>query len=276
MDKEDEKQKQEWEQPCATSHKRRREASRSRAVTECTSFPFPLQFNEKRKKACHSLYEAVHAINFMQSNRIYKMIMACLINNECTQGDVVQFSNLLLASMTEYHLTASVRQYSAGPSHPHITEYTPPEDEFSTVDISTKDAKAAVLRLAAWLHRVGMYYTTDKDTAQSQRCADHQVGPLLEYFLAPGCVSVTSDEVINRVMMENLKDAHSQLQECKSELQKLKTRFKDLREVLEETWIKYDNMHQARDSARREELKARKKILKKDIKQCEAEIETHE
>ena len=81
----------------------------------------------------------------------------------------------------------------------------PPEDEFSTVDMRLKDTKAAVLRLAAWLHQVGMYYTTDKDTAQSQRCEDHWVGPLLQYFLAPGCVPATSDEVIDSChVTENL------------------------------------------------------------------------
>ena len=80
-----------------------------------------------------------------------------------------------------------------------------------------------------------MYYATDEDTAQSQRHKDHQVGPLLEYFLAQGCVPVTSDEVIDHVVTENLRDAHSQLQECKSELRELKAWLNDLREVLEET-----------------------------------------
>ena len=49
-----------------------------------------------------------------------------------------------------------------------------------------------------------MYYTDNKDTAQSQRWEDHQVGPLLQYFLEPGCIPVTSDEVIDHVVTENL------------------------------------------------------------------------
>ena len=120
----------------------------------------PLQSDEERKKACNSLYEVVRAINVIQSNWIFKMIMARLINDDCTQGDV-QFSNLLLVSITEYHLTASVRPYSSiGPilpkeidqRLPHISEYMPPEDVFSTEDVRLKDAKAAVLMLATWLH----------------------------------------------------------------------------------------------------------------------------
>ena len=80
-----------------------------------------------------------------------------------------------------------------------------------------------------------MHSATDADTVQSQRCEDHQVGPLLQYFLAPGCVPVTSDEVIDRVVTENLRDAHSQLQDSKAKLRKLKDRLRDLQEVLEET-----------------------------------------
>ena len=113
----------------------------------------------------------------------------------------------------------------------------PSEAEFASVDVRLKDAKAAVLRLAAWLHRVGMYHATDPDMVQSQRHEDHQVGPLLQYFLALGCVPVTSDEVIDWVVNKNLRDAHSQLQEGKAELQKLRDRLKDLQEVLDETRI---------------------------------------
>ena len=44
---------------------------------------------------------------------MFEMIMASLVNDRCTQGDMVQFTNLLLASLTEYYLTASVRPYSS-------------------------------------------------------------------------------------------------------------------------------------------------------------------
>ena len=253
MDKEDEEREQGWDKPHARSHKRRREASRSRSAPERLSLPFPLQSDEERKQACESLYEAVRDINVIQSNWMFEVVMARLVNDRCSQGDVVQFTNLLLASLTEYHLTASVRPYSSvGPilpkeidsnRLPDISEYMPTEAEFASVDVRLKDAKAAVMRLAAWLHRVGMYKDTDPDTAQSQKHEDHQVGPLLQYFLAPGCVPVTSDEVIDQVVTENLRDAHSQLQGSKAELRKLKDRLKDLCEVLNETRIAYDDVH---------------------------------
>ena len=132
------------------------------------------------------------------------------------------------------------------------------------------------MRLAAWLHRVGMYKATDADTAQSQRCKDHKVGPLLQYFITPGCIPITSDEVIDQVVMENLRDAHSQLQGCKAELWKLKDRLKDLQEVHEETRIAYEDVRHSQDSATKEDLKKRKKILRKDIKYCEAKISGQE
>ena len=244
MDKEDEEREQGWDKPRARSHKRRREASRSWSAPECLSLPFPLQSDEERKQACKSLYEAVRDINVIQSNWMFEMIMACLVNDRCSQGDVVQFTNLLLASLAEYHMTTSVRPHSSmspilpkeiNKRLPDISEYMPPEDEFVLVDVRLKDAKAAIMRLAAWLHRVRMYSATDPDMAQSQRHEDHQVGPLLQYFLAPGCVPVTSDEVIDRVVTENLRDAHSQLQGSKAKLRKLKDRPKDLQEVQEET-----------------------------------------
>ena len=58
-------------------------------------------------------------------------------------------------------MTASVRPYSSvGPilpkeidkRLPDISEYMPLEAEFTSVDVRLKDAKAAIMRLAAWLH----------------------------------------------------------------------------------------------------------------------------
>ena len=161
MDKEDEEREQGWDKPHARSHKRRREDSRSQSAPERLSLPFPLQSDKERKQACESLYEAVRAINVIQSSWMFEIIMARLVNDRCSQGDVVQFTNLLLASLAEYHMTASVRPPSSvGPilpkeidkRLPDISKYMPPEDEFVTVDVRLKDAKAAIMRLAAWLH----------------------------------------------------------------------------------------------------------------------------
>ena len=98
----------------------------------------------------------------------------------------------------------------------------------------------------------------------------------MRYFLAPGCVLIISDKVINRVVTENLRDAHSQLQDCKTELWELKGRLKDLKEVLEETRIDYEDTRWSQDIAKKNDLKERKKVLKKDIRQCEVEIEAQE
>ena len=44
---------------------------------------------------------------------MFDLVMARLVNDRCSQGDVVQFTNLLLVSLAEYHMTASVRPYSS-------------------------------------------------------------------------------------------------------------------------------------------------------------------
>ena len=93
MDKEDQEQELGWDKPRARSHKRRRKASRSRSAPEHLSLPFPLQSDEERKQACDSLYKAVRDINVIQSNWMFKMVMARLVNDRCSQGDVVQFTN---------------------------------------------------------------------------------------------------------------------------------------------------------------------------------------
>ena len=78
---------------------------------------------------------------------MFKMVMARLVNDRCSQGDMVQFTNLLLASLAEYHLTASVRPYSSVspilPKEikerlPDILEYMPSQDEFESVDVRLK------------------------------------------------------------------------------------------------------------------------------------------
>ena len=101
MDKEDKERERGWDKPRARSHKRRQEASRSRSAPERLSLSFPLQSDEERKQACESLYEVVRAINIIQRSWMFEIIMARLINDQCSQGDMVQFTNLLLASVAE-------------------------------------------------------------------------------------------------------------------------------------------------------------------------------
>ena len=85
---------------------------------------------------------------------------------------------------------------------------------------------AMALRVAIWLHQLDMATGGKALASESLEAGQHHQGPLLESFLAPRMSSLTYQEVVDQVLMENRQAANQSLRL----LQKLRTRE---REVLE-------------------------------------------
>ena len=81
--------------------------------------------------------------------------------------------------------------------------------------------KAKTLWVAVWLHCLDMAAAKGKATSLSLEAAQHGMGPLLEYLLVPKTGSLTLEEIVKRVVMENrqeVEDSLDDLQQCWAQL----------------------------------------------------------
>ena len=63
--------------------------------------------------------------------------------------------------------------------------------------------RANTLWVATWLHHLDVTATYGKPTSMSLEVARHNMGPLLEYFLALKTSNLTLEEVAQRILVEN-------------------------------------------------------------------------
>ena len=63
--------------------------------------------------------------------------------------------------------------------------------------------RAKTLWVAVWLHRLDMATTGDGAASYSLDVTQHGRGPLLEFLLAPQASSLTFEEVVDWVLVEN-------------------------------------------------------------------------
>ena len=79
-------------------------------------------------------------------------------------------------------------------------------------------SEAAIKRLRAWLHRVNMTIRYDEARANSPCDDDYKLGALLNYFLMPENTGVSIEDVISRVVAENVDALEVRLVKSKKEL----------------------------------------------------------
>ena len=65
-------------------------------------------------------------------------------------------------------------------------------------------SEAAIKRLRVWLHRVDMTVRYNEARANSSCDGDHKLGALLNYFLMPENMGVSLENIIGRVVAENV------------------------------------------------------------------------
>ena len=126
-------------------------------------------------------------------------------------GAAKSLNTQVLCMILEYHLTC----LSRGPSYispvlpeaaknllPSMEEYLAGGDFQGTWDLRVLE-RAKTLWMAVWLHRLDMAATGDGEASYSLEVTQHGRGPLVEFLLAPQASSLTFEEVIDRVLVEN-------------------------------------------------------------------------
>ena len=121
--------------------------------------------------------------------------------------------------ISEYHLTC----LSRGPSYvcpvlpeaakyllPSMKEYLASGNFQGTWDLRVLE-RAKTLRVAVWLHRLDMAASGDGEASYSLEVTQHGRGPLVDFLLAPQASSLTFEEVVDRVLVENRYKIESSL-----------------------------------------------------------------
>ena len=83
-----------------------------------------------------------------------------------------------------------------------MEEYLAGSDFQGTRDLRVLE-RAKTLWVAVWLHRLDMATTGDGEASYSLEVAQHGRGPLVEFLLDPQASSLTFEEVLDWVLVEN-------------------------------------------------------------------------
>ena len=108
---------------------------------------------------------------------------------------------------------------------PPLTDYALPEDRSGVTDVRVRDHQARTLRVAVWLHRLDMALSEEPAASGSLVQAQHSLGHLLAYFLAPGTAwGLQFEDMIDQVLRENRRHNERECNESTSSLQKCHSR----------------------------------------------------
>ena len=89
---------------------------------------------------------------------------------------------------------------------PPLTGYALPEDRSGVMDVWVRDHQAKTLQVAVCLHRLDMALGGEPVASGSLVRAQHSLGRLLTYFLAPGTTwGLQFEDVVDQVLRENRK-----------------------------------------------------------------------
>ena len=140
--------------------------------------------------------------------------------------------NQVICMIAEYHLTGSAQGLSslspvATTLLPPIKDYVPGVTFEGTRDVRVVDC-ARTLREAAWLHRLDMSARRDGMASETLEASQHSQGPLLDLFLTPMTCNLTFQEVVNRVLYENRRDAQSSLDDLRARCAHIHEELDDL------------------------------------------------
>ena len=98
---------------------------------------------------------------------------------------------------------------------PPIKDYVPGVAFEGNRDVRLLD-HARTLRVAVWLHRLDMSAAGDGMASETLEASWHNQGPLLDLFLTPMMGNLTFQEVVNRVLYENRRQAQRSLNDLRA------------------------------------------------------------
>ena len=87
---------------------------------------------------------------------------------------------------------------------------------------------ARTLRVAVWLHRLDMSAAGDGMASKTLEASRHNQGPLLDLFLTLMMGNLTFQEVVNRVLYENRRQAQCSLDDLRAHHARIREELEDL------------------------------------------------
>ena len=155
------------------------------------------------------------------------------------------FSNVLCLAIAEFHLTSGCTPTGmCSPVLPQVVEaeLPPLEMYLHGRKVGTQDvcilSEAAIKQLGAWLHQIDMTVRYDEARANSPCGDDHKLGALLDYFLMPENTGVSLEDIIGRVVAENVEALEVRLVKSKKVLKEAsKTQSKLLTRVVKQKMV---------------------------------------
>ena len=183
--------------------------------------------------------------------------------------------NQVICMIAEYHLTSSAQVSSslypvlpeaAKPLLPPIKSYMPGVAFEGTQDVRVLD-HAKTLRVAAWLHQLDMSAGGDGMASETLEALRHSLGPLLESFLALTMSNLTFQEVVDRILHENQRDAQRHLDDLRTCCAHIHQELDDLTQAHRES-EKSSRKRIKEINMRRKDLAS----LKEHISQCESHL----
>ena len=264
------------EEPFQHSRPAKHPCSLSRRREPTSRLPFPLQDYAGRFASVTRLYKhaaSQPAASYNVAGRAIRHLHPKLLPHQATS-----LGNQVACMIAKYHLTASARQSSlcpillpeAAPLLPAIKNYVPGVSFEGTRDVRVID-HAVVLRVAIWLHRLNMATGGEVLASKSLEAGQHHQGPLLESFLAPRMSSLTFQEVVDQVMMENCRATDQSLRH----LQEHHTHEREALEGLIKVHGELDKVDKATQKSLKKEIDQRRKgleTLKERISHYEAQL----
>ena len=250
--------------------------SQSRRNEPTSRLPFPLQDSEGRFASISQLYEHAAAQPAAPHNVAARVIMH--LHPDLLLQKATCLGNQVACMIAEYHLTASARQSGLCPIIPHevapllpsLKNYVPGVSFEGTWDVRVMD-HAVALRVAVWLHRLDMAVGGEMLASETLEAGQHNLGPLLEFFLTPRTSGFTYQEVVDHVLTENRQASEQSLRH----LQGCRTREREVLEGLIKALGELDKADKATRKSLKKEIDQRRKgleTLKERISHYEAQL----
>ena len=171
--------------------------------------PFLLRSEAERVANVHTIFETALNQTRPSSKWVYDHLKTYFPHK--SEEQLVYFSNVLCLSIAEFHLTSGCTPLGmCSPVLPPVVEaeLPPLETYLHDREQGMQDvrilSKAAIKQLGAWLHRVDMTMRYNEARANSPCDDDHKLGALLDYFLMPENTGVSLEDIIGRVVAENV------------------------------------------------------------------------
>ena len=241
--------------------------------------PFPLGPESDRKEVKDDIYEHMVSQELPQRNLRSWAIGAYYPNFTPPAAKTVV--SQVLCMIAEYHLACATKDsMTTSPILPKaVKQYLPPLVDYThpasmgITDVRVHDHKAKSLQVGVWLHCIDMSLSWEKEASETLVQLRHSRGPLLSYFLAPGTGNLCYEEVVSRVLQENLEKHEEVKEKFKSSLNRScrwQTRLSgELNELSQ-------GMEAATDWKVRKDIEERMNVLQTSLNKVEAVVVENE